>query len=129
LGQQLADILLKPGKLRDRLTEGVYIPTDETEAVALLDDALEKSAAAEPATQKLRAAMKAGTLSRGDPEDAIEAGVSAGIITAQEAAVMHSAIAARKVVIQVDEFLPEYLTKEHKKWGNNNLDGVAGQSM
>ncbi|MGB5438642.1 MAG: acyl-CoA dehydrogenase [Gammaproteobacteria bacterium] len=129
LGQQLADILLKPGKLRDRLTEGVYIPMDKTEAVAQLDDALVKSAAAEPATRKLRAAMKAGTLPYGDPEDAIDAGVAAGIITAQEAAGMHAAIAARKVVIQVDEFLPEYLTKEQNKWGSENLDGVAGQSM
>ena len=129
LGQTLADILLRPGSLRDRLTEGVYIPTDKTEAVAQLDDALEKSAAAEPATRKLRAAMKAGTLPHGDPEDAIEAGITAGVITEQEASDIHSAIAARKVVIQVDEFLPEYLTKEHKKWGSNNLDGVAGQSM
>ncbi len=129
LGQKLADILLKPGKLRDRLTEGVYIPIDKTETVAQLDDALEKSAAAEPAIRKLRAAMKAGTLPHGDPEDAVEAGVAADVITVQEAAGIHSAIAARKVVIQVDEFLPEYLTKEQKKWGNSNLDGVAGQSM
>jgi acyl-CoA dehydrogenase len=129
LGQTLADILLSPGRLRDRLTEGVYIPTDKTEAVAQLDDALVKSAAAEPATRKLRAAMKAGALLHGDPEDAIEAGVTAGVITQQEASDIHSAIAARKVVIQVDEFLPEYLTKEQKKWGSNNLDGVAGQSM
>jgi acyl-CoA dehydrogenase len=129
LGHKLADILLRPGSLRDRLTEGVYIPTDKTEAVAQLDDALEKSAAAEPATRKLRAAMKAGTLPHGDPEDAIEAGVAAGVITEQEASGINLAIAARKVVIQVDEFLPEYLTKEHKKWGSNNLDGVAGQSL
>jgi acyl-CoA dehydrogenase len=129
LGHTLADILLSPGRLRDRLTEGVYIPIDKTEAVAQLDDALEKSAAAEPATRKLRAAMKAGTLPHGDPEDAIEAGVAAGVITEQEAGDILSAIAARKVVIQVDEFLPEYLTKEHEKWGSNNLDGVAGQFM
>jgi len=129
LGQKLADILLKPGTLRDRLTEGVYIPIDKTQTIAQLDDALEKSAAAEPATRKLRAAMKAGTLPHGDPEEAIEAGVTAGVITEQEATAIRSAIAARKIVIQVDEFLPEYLTKEHEKWGSNKLDGVAGQSM
>ena len=59
----------------------------------------------------------------------IDDGVTAGIITDQEAAVIRAAITARKVVIQVDEFLPEYLTKERKEWGNNNLDGVVGQSM
>jgi hypothetical protein len=73
--------------------------------------------------------MKAGTLPHGDPEAHIDAGVTAGVITDQDAARVRAAIAARKVVIQVDEFLPEYLTKERREWGSNNLDGVAGQSM
>jgi acyl-CoA dehydrogenase len=128
LGHKLADIVLAPGELRDRLTEGVYIPTGNTEPLAQLEDALEKSVAAEPATRKLRQAMRDGTLEKGDPEDAIDAGVSAGVITETEASGIRSAIAARTVVIQVDEFLPEYLTKERKSW-ENNLDGVAGQSM
>jgi len=125
-----ATLYKRPAKRkRDRLTEGVYIPVDKTQTIAQLDDALEKSAAAEPATRKLRAAMKAGTLPKGDPEAATEDGVKAGVITEQEAAAILSAVAARKIVIQVDEFLPEYLTKEHGKWGSNKLDGVAGQSM
>ena len=128
LGHKLADIVLAPGQLRDRLTEGVYIPTGNTEPLAQLEDALEKSVAAEPATRKLRQAMRDGTLEKGDPEDAIDAGVSAGVITETEASGIRSAIAARTVVIQVDEFLPEYLTKERKSW-ENKLDGVAGQSM
>ena len=129
LGQQVADLLLEPGVLRDRLTEAVYIPVNKSEAVAQLDDALEKNFAAEPVIRKLRSAMKAGTLPRGDPEEHVDAGVSAGSITAQEAALVHAAIAARKVVIQVDEFLPEYLTKERRVWGNDNPGGVAGQSL
>jgi acyl-CoA dehydrogenase len=129
LGQRVADIIMQPGALRDRLTEGVYIPADSSQAVAQLDDALEKSAAAEPVLRKLRGAMKAGTLPHGDPEMHIDGGVTAGIITDQEAAAIRAAITARKVVIRVDEFLPEYLTKERKEWGNNNLDGVVGQSM
>ncbi|MDH3900621.1 MAG: acyl-CoA dehydrogenase, partial [Gammaproteobacteria bacterium] len=128
LGHKVADIVLAPGRLRDRLTEGVYIPTGNTEPLAQLEDALEKSVAAEPATRKLRQAMRDGTLEKGDPEDSIDAGVTAGVITETEASGIRSAIAARKVVIQVDEFLPEYLTKERKSW-ENKLDGVAGQSM
>ena len=129
LGQQIAELILAPGALRDRLTEGMYIPEDESEAVAQLDDALLKSKAAEPALRKLRTAMKAGTLPHGDPEMHVDTGIEAGIITDQEAADIRASIAARKVVIQVDEFLPEYLTKERGEWGNSNLDGVAGQSM
>jgi acyl-CoA dehydrogenase len=128
LGHQLANIVLAPGQLRDRLTEGVYIPTGNTEPLAQLEDALIKSTAAEPATRKLRQAMRDGTLEKGDPEAALDAGVTAGVISETEASGIRSAIAARKVVIQVDEFLPEYLTKERKSW-ENKLDGVAGQSM
>jgi acyl-CoA dehydrogenase len=129
LGQQVANLILAPGVLRDRLTEAVYIPENKSEPVAQLDDALEKSHAAEPALRKLRNAMRAGTLPKGDPEGYIDAGMNARIITDQEAAAIRAAIAARKVVIQVDAFLPEYLTKERREWGNDNLDGVAGQSL
>jgi acyl-CoA dehydrogenase len=129
LGQKVADLVLEPGTLRDRLTEAVYIPLNKSDPVAQLDDALEKSSAAEPAIRKLRSAMKSGTLPHGDPEDYIDAGVSAGVITDQDAAVIRAAVAARKVVIQVDEFLPEYLTKERRAWENDNLGGVAGQSL
>ena len=128
LGLQVAKLIMQPGALRDRLTEAVYIPVNKSEPVAQLDDALEKSVAAAPVLRKLRTAMKAGSLDKGDPEEHIDDGVSAGIITDQEAAVIRGAIAARKVVIQVDEFLPEYLTKERREWGSSNLGGVAGQS-
>ena len=128
LGHKLANIVLAPGQLRDRLTEGVYIPSGNTEPLAQLEDALVKSVAAEPATRKLRQAMRDGALEKGDPEEALDAGVAAGVITDAEAVGIRSSIAARKLVIQVDEFLPEYLTKERKSW-ENKLDGVAGQSM
>jgi len=129
LSQRTADILLSPGALRDRLTEGVYIPGDDNQPLAQLDDALEKSVAAAPAIRKLRNAMTAGNLPHGDPEAQVDAGIAAGIITVQEAAGIRAAMTARQLVIQVDEFLPDYLSKERKQWGDDNLGGVAGQSM
>jgi acyl-CoA dehydrogenase len=132
LGGQLAESLLKPGALRDRLTEGVYIPVNSSEPVARLDDALIKAVAAEPALRKLRAAVKAGTLPPGDPEAHVDAGLAAGIVTEPEAAGIKAAITARKAVIQVDEFPPEYFTtgKESSAWENSKPeDGVAGGSI
>jgi acyl-CoA dehydrogenase len=129
LGQRVADILLQPGDLRDRLTEGVYIPTNTNESVAQLEDALIKGAAAEPAVRKLRTAMKKGVLPKGDPEDSTADGVKANVISEQEAEAIRASVEARKLVIQVDEFSPEYFTKEQKAWGKDSLDGVAGQSM
>jgi acyl-CoA dehydrogenase len=132
LGAQLAETLQRPGELRDRLTEGVYIPVNNSEPVARLDDALIKAVAAEPALRKLRAAVNTGTLPHGDPEAHVDAGLAAGIVTEPEAAGIKAAITARKAVIQVDEFPPEYFTrgKEGNAWESNNLeDGVAGGSM
>jgi len=129
LCQRVADILMHPGALRDRLTEGVYIPDDDREPVAQLEMALHKAAAAEPLLHKLRIAMKNGKIARGDPEACLDAGLTAGVITEVEANIIRAAISARKVVIQVDEFEPEYFTKEQKTWGDSKLDGVAGRSM
>ena len=128
LSQQLADILMQPGALRDRLTEGVYIPDDDKDPVAQLDDALLKAARAEPALRKLRVAMRDGSLARGDPEASVDAAVAASVISEVEANAIRAAILARKVVIQVDAFAPEYFTKEHEPWGDSKLDGVAGRS-
>jgi acyl-CoA dehydrogenase len=132
LGGQVAEILLRPGALRDRLTEGVYIPDNNSEPVARLDDALIKAVAAEPALRKLRAATRDGTLPPGDPEAHVDAGLAAGIVTEPEAAGIKAAITARKAVIQVDEFTPEYFTtgKESSAWENSKPeDGVAGGSL
>jgi acyl-CoA dehydrogenase len=129
LAHRVAGLILAPGAARERLTEGVYLPVDANAPLARLDDALEKSATAEAALRKLRRAMQDGTLPRGDPEDCLDGGLAAGVIGEQEAAGIRAAIAARKTVIQVDEFSPEYLTKEHDAWGSNRTAGKAGQSM
>jgi len=62
----------------------------------------------------LRRAMEEGNLPRGDPEDSLDSGVSARVIDDKEAAAVRAAITARKIIIQVDEFPPEYLAKTHK---------------
>jgi len=129
LGQRVAELILAPGAARDRLTEGVYIPSDGNASLAQLEDALEKSTAAEPALRKLRKAMQDGALPRGDPEDGVDGGVAAGVIGEPEAAAIRAAVAARRMVIQVDEFLPEHLTKEHAAWKSRQAAGRAGQSM
>ncbi|MEZ5540729.1 MAG: acyl-CoA dehydrogenase [Pseudomonadota bacterium] len=129
LCQRVADILLQPGAVRDRLTQGVYIPEDENEPVAQLETALQKAVSAEPVLKKLRSAMQQGRIARGDPEASLAAGLAANIITEVEANTVRAAIAARQIVIQVDAFAPEFFTKEQRLWGDSKLDGVAGRSM
>jgi acyl-CoA dehydrogenase len=129
LSHRVTGLILRPGRVRDRLTQGVYIPDDSTQPLAQLEDALEKSIAAGPALRKLRDAMRSGTLPHGDPELHVDAGVQAGVITGQEAAGIRAAIAARQLVIQVDDFDPQYLGKERDTWGDSKPAGVAGQSL
>jgi hypothetical protein len=54
--------------------------------------------------QKLRLAVKDGRLPRGAEGASLEAGVRAGIITGDEADLVRQATAARREVIQVDDF-------------------------
>lgn len=130
LGTRVAAILLEPGEVRDRLTSGLFIPSALSESIGRLEDAFRKSHEAEPVVAKIRAAMKDGTLERGDPEEYCDVAVQAGIISREEANRVHAATAARLEVIQVDDFAPELLSRENRSWNNNPPSpGVAGRSM
>jgi acyl-CoA dehydrogenase len=129
LGRTVAELVLAPGEARDRLTDGVYLPRDADAPLARLDEALRKTVAAEPALRTLRRAMQDGTLQRGDPEACLDAGLTAGVITETEAETIRAAVAARRIVIQVDEFDPEYLTREHPAWSHPQAAGKAGRSI
>jgi acyl-CoA dehydrogenase len=129
LGRTVADLLLTPGETRERLTDGIYLPKVADAPLAQLEDALCKSTSAEPALRKLRRAMHNGTLQPGDPEIFLEEGLAADVITEAEAETIRAAVAARRIVIQVDEFDPEYLTREYSLWNPRQAAGKAGRSM
>ena len=103
LGQQVVRTLMEPGPARERLTAGVFIPKNETEAVGALEAALVAVIAAEKVEAKIRAAVKAGTLQgRGDAQ--VAKALQAGVISAEEAAVLERAQTLRRRVIMVDDF-------------------------
>ena len=104
LGSQIARSLQTPGKQRDRLTEGIYIPSEGGEALGRLERAFLLSFKAEPIFKKIKAASRAGKLPQGRPERLIEAALNIGVISAQEAKVIREAESARNDAIQVDAF-------------------------
>ena len=104
LCSRVAGILMEPSPLRDRLTAGLFIPTDLSDPLNRLEDALRKVIAAEPVEQKLRDAVKDGRLDRGAEDALLDAGVRAGVITSDEADFIRQATAARREVIRVDDF-------------------------
>lgn len=106
LGHQVVQILLAPGDARDRLTEGVFLPADENQALARLEAALPKVIAAEPVEKKLRELVRRGKLSGEEPLELAAAARDQGLIEAHEYAAVEQAEAARDAVIQVDSFPP-----------------------
>jgi acyl-CoA dehydrogenase len=104
LEHQVARLILEPGVVRDRLTEGIHLSRDEGEAAGRLDLALEAVARAEPVELILRQALALGTLTSASRAGLLRAAVDARVIRPQEAAVVSRAEALRDAVIQVDSF-------------------------
>lgn len=108
LGQRVATILLAPSAVRDRLTTGIYLPTDPGETLGRLDDALPKVIAAEAVERKVRTAVKDGRIAAGSDEQMLQDALQAGLVTAGEAGIVAAAQAARQEVIRVDDFPADY---------------------
>ncbi len=108
---RLARAVLKPGAFRDRLTVGTYVSFDPKDPTGVLEDALRKVVAAEEIETKFVRAIKKGLVDRRLDRDAITDAVSAGILTADEAAVLRTADEATDRVIKVDDFSSEELAR------------------
>ncbi len=104
VGHRIAEILLEPSKVRERLTEGLFLPVAPDEPLARLEDALVKVVAAEPLERRMRNAVKDGRIEKGTELEILEAALNAEIVTAEEAKTVWLAMEARREVIMVDDF-------------------------
>jgi len=104
LGHRVAEQLLIPSNSRDRLTDGIYLPKAPDEALAQLEDALEKVIRADHAERKLRRELRDFHPGYRGLEGLLEAGIENGIISEQDAELIRSANDARSEVIRVDDF-------------------------
>lgn len=104
LGHDIATLLLSPSHARDRLTKGIYIPSTVEEQLGLLEDALKKVVAAEPAEKKIDQAIRSGILKRSANGKEIEEALITKVINKKEASLINEAISARKEVVRVDDF-------------------------
>jgi acyl-CoA dehydrogenase len=104
LGQRVAGILLEPSPVRDRLTDGLFLPADPAEPLARLEDALTRVIAAEPVEQKLRDAVKAGRLKPLPDDQLLAEGMHEGVVSPAEGETLRLALAARREAIRVDDF-------------------------
>jgi acyl-CoA dehydrogenase len=109
LGQRAARLLIEPSPCRDRLTAPIYLSASDDDPLAQVERALAAVVAAEPAEQKVRAAMKSGRLdAKHEPEAGPDAPLAraqvADVITAAEADAMIAARELTAKVIRVDDF-------------------------
>lgn len=114
--KRAANVILRWGSARERLTEGLFIPDVDNDPIAELEVALEKATAAQPVVTHLRKAMQNGQLRIGDSEHCLPEAVSAGIIDEREAVLVREAIVARQRVIGVDEFPADYWKEKRDSW-------------
>jgi acyl-CoA dehydrogenase len=111
-----ANVILRLGTARERLTAGLFIAGDDTDPLARLEVALEKTTAARPVLADLRSAMRSGQLAAGDPELCLVEAVELGIIDTRAAARVRAAVEARQNVIGVDAFAANYWREDHNSW-------------
>ncbi|MBD1401838.1 acyl-CoA dehydrogenase [Pelovirga terrestris] len=104
LGHQVAGLLMTPSPTRNRLTQGIFVPTDVDEPLGRIEDALVKVIVAEVVEKKLRLAQRQGVIRETREADLPAAGIAAGVITTEEAQEVEQANAARAEVIRVDDF-------------------------
>jgi len=103
LEHKLAALILRPSAERDRLTAGMYLPTDMKEKVRLLDEAFVQAVETRALREKLRTAAKEKTLhTKGAAQ--IEEAVQLGLISAGEGAALRAAETLRREAIKVDDF-------------------------
>jgi len=96
-----------PGAQYDRLTEYTFVSPDESAGAGRLMKAFRLLSAIQPVLTKIQAAQKAKLLPRGAAEDYVQDAANKNLISAEDAAAVRKAVAARLEAIQVDVFKPE----------------------
>ena len=104
LGHEISTLLINPSEMRNRLTEGVFIPEDENEAVTQLERAFHKVVDAAHLEKKVRPFQKTFKPEHAGYEAMINAAQEEGVIDKEEASLLKMANDARTKVIGVDDF-------------------------
>ncbi|MEF8815511.1 MAG: acyl-CoA dehydrogenase [Salinibacter sp.] len=109
LGGTLAQAIQEKDGAREWLTEDLYVPQDTDQPLGELEHAFRLSREAYHVGQKMKDAIRDGTLPKKRLHQLLDAAVEQNVITEDERDLVHRADEAREQYIQVDEFgLDEY---------------------
>ncbi|WP_341919276.1 acyl-CoA dehydrogenase [Hydrocarboniphaga effusa] len=109
LNQKLADAMMEPSDLRDRMSHLVFRNGGEGDAVVKLERAFELLQTAEAPYAKFFKALSKGEFAGGDTASRLQEAVARGLLNPQEAARVAEYDALRYEVILTDDFAPEYI--------------------
>jgi acyl-CoA dehydrogenase len=104
LTMKVAGLITKPGKVRDVLTEGIYLSDSLDNPVAMLDYTLVLVTAVQGSLKKIRQAVKSGQASGLNLVEQAQSACENGVISESELRAFLEAQLWRERCIQVDEF-------------------------
>ncbi len=99
----------------EELLAGCYRPQSAEDPVGALQHAYDLLGASHPLQKKLHSALKSGQVKPAAGEHAIDAALEAGVLQPAEAQTLRDAEAARRKVIDVDDFSKEELVHTEGK--------------
>jgi acyl-CoA dehydrogenase len=110
LGRTVADAVLNPTEVRDRLCRFVYRTLEPGNALGLLQEALVMAQSAEPIEKRIRVeGVKTGKVTALDVPGQIAQALGVGIISDTEAAMLRDYDRKVMDLISVDDFEPHEL--------------------
>ncbi|RJG08779.1 acyl-CoA dehydrogenase [Pseudomonas cavernicola] len=93
----------------EELLAGCYRPQAQSDPVGALQHAVNLLSASQPLQKKLQQALKSGQVQPAAGENVIDAALTAGVLLPEEAQTLRQAEAARRQVIDVDDFAKDEL--------------------
>jgi acyl-CoA dehydrogenase len=109
LGQQIAELLINPTAVRERLADFAYRTVEPSNPVGMLQRALEMAERVKPAERKVFDAHRAGRIEADDTPGQIDEAERQGIVTAEEAESIRAFDSTVLALTGVDDFAPSEL--------------------
>lgn len=104
LTHEISKLIQEDSEQRQRLTQGIFIPKEKTEALGRYENAFKTIKQSEDIEKKMRKAVRSKILPKKRSKDLIELALEKGVITAEEHKIIKLSEELRWDTIQVDEF-------------------------
>lgn len=111
LSHKIAKDLIKNGKLRDSLTQDIFVPHSEEEALGKLERAMKLQEETAPIVNKIKSAIKDKTLPQDRIENLLDLAAQKNVISFEQMHLVKNANDAALDAVQVDD----YTLEEYKK--------------